>query len=246
MNNIGLVTSTGIKNVLRVRTVLIVMIPVLLICVIGVALLLCLLLIGPEMEKATPDRALLEGHLSLVLYASSIITIGIVLNSTIFQAMVREKSRGNLAALLATPLQATDIWVGKSLALFLPGLALGVLLTALSWVIVNLIYFVPDIGFIINTQMIINSLILVPLIYLFLGLLVHLVGFITKPANGNIIAQVFLPVMANLAAQLAARGVIDANSWQFMVMNLGIAAVIGIIVMAFRSRLTAEKLILSG
>ncbi len=246
MSNIRLVTSAGIKNVLRMKTVIIVMVPVLLICVVGVALLLCLLVIGPEMENASPDRTILENYLGLIVYASAFITIGITLNSTIFQTMVREKSRGNLAALLATPLKVTDIWLGKSLALFLPGLILTVVLAVLSWIIVNVIYFVPDFGFIINAQMVVNSLVAVPLMYLLFGLLVHLIGFITRPATGNIIAQVFLPVVINLAAQLVARGVMDANSWQFMLMNFGIAAGCGVAILAVKPRLVKENIILSS
>lgn len=222
------------------------MMPVLLICVVGVALLFCLLMINPEMEKAVPNKGVLEGYLGLVLYASAFITIGITLNSTVFQAMVREKSRGNLTALLATPLKVTDIWLGKSLSLFLPGLVLTIILTCLCWIIINLIYFLPEPGFIINAQMVVNSLVAVPLIYLLFGLLVHLVGFVTKPATGNIIAQVFLPVMVNLAAQLVARGVMNANSWQFMIMNFGIAFVCGVAILAVKPKLAKEKIILSS
>jgi ABC-type Na+ efflux pump permease subunit len=246
MSNIRLVMSAGIRNVLRMKTVLIVMMPVLLICVFGVALLLCLLLISPEMEKASPDRAVLENYLGLIVYASAFITIGISFNSTIFQAMVREKARGNLSALLATPLEVTDIWMGKSLALFIPGLVLTVILTMLTWIIVNVIYFVPDIGFVINWQMVVNSLIGAPLIYLLFGLLVHLIGLVTKPATGNIVAQVFLPVAINLFAQLVAQGVIDANSWPFMLLNFGIAAACGIAILLIKPRLARETIILSS
>jgi ABC-type Na+ efflux pump permease subunit len=121
MRKVWLVTTTGIKNVLRMRIVLVILIPITLICVVGIALLLCLLLIGPEAQSASPDKDLLEGYIGLILYSSTLISIGVTLNSLVFQTMVREKSRGNLAALLATPLKASEIWLGKSLALFIPG-----------------------------------------------------------------------------------------------------------------------------
>jgi hypothetical protein len=245
MSNIGLVTSVGIKNFFRAKIVFILIILIGLICVVGVALLLCLLLIKPETEAEVPDLNVLEAYLGITLYASSIISIGVTLNSTIFQTMVKEKSRGNITALLATPLKATDVWVGKSLAIFLPGLGLSILMTVLTLVIVNVIFFLPDIGFVFNWQMAINSLVAVPLMYLFFGLLVHLVGFIAKPVTGNVIAQVFLPVIINLVLQLAIRNVMDANSWQFLAMNLGIAFAIGAIVLAVRRQLITEKIILS-
>ncbi len=246
MNGIRLVTSASIRNTFRNKIVPIAMVPIMLVCVVGVALLFCMLLVGPEMESASPDRAYLETGLTLMLYASSLITIGVTLNSLVFQTMVREKTRGNLAAVMATPLRLTDIWVGKSLSLFVPGLLLAIIFTALTWLVVNLIYFVPDIGFLLTWEMVVVSLVAVPLMYLFFGLLVHLLGFITRAATGNVIAQIFLPVMANIGIQLAVRNVIDADSWQFLVLHVGIAAVAGIAALALKPRLTPERVMLSA
>jgi len=246
MSSVGLVASASFKNVFRSKIVPIIMIPIMLICVIGVALLLCVLLIAPEMRSPIPDRATLEAYLGMILYMSSFISIGVTLNSLIFQTMLREKTRGNLAALMSTPLKLSDIWVAKSLAIFVPGLVLGIVLTLISLIIVNVIYFLPDFGFVINWQMVINSFIAVPLIYLFFGLLVHLLGLISKPATANVIAQIFLPLMVNIVIQLAVRNVIDANSWLFIALNFGIVIIILVAVLAVRSRLVPEKVVLSG
>ena len=246
MNNIWLVASAGIKNALRMKTTMVISLLVTLICVVGVALLMCLLLIAPEMKSASPDRAALAGYLNLVLYSSSLISVGAMLNGLVFQTMVKEKTRGNLAALLATPLKVSEIWLGKSLVLIVPGMALGVLLAALNLVIINLIYFMPSIGFIFNIQMLVNVLLAVPVMYLALGVLVHLIGMTTKPATGNIVAQVFLPVIANLMIQLTAHDVMSADSWQFLAMNFGIAAVLAGIVLAVSSRLDPERVLLSA
>ena len=246
MSNIRLVASAGMKNAFRMTTGMTILVSVTLICVVGVALLMCLLLIAPEMKSAAPDRAAVEGYLGLILYASSLISIGVALNSLVFQTMVREKTRGNLAALMATPLKVSDIWLGKTLALFVPGLVLAIVLTILTLIIINLIYFLPDIGFVVNWQMLVNSLVLVPLMYLFFGMFVHIIGLTTKPVTGNVIAQVYLPVIANVMIQLTARNVMSADSWQFMVMNLGLAAILGVVVLAMRSRLSPERVMLSA
>jgi hypothetical protein len=245
MSNIGLIKSVGMKNFFRAKIVIALLVSIGLICVVGVAIIMCFLLIKPEVKAAVPDVKLLQEYLGLTLYASSLISIGVTLNSTLFQTMVKEKTRGNITALLATPLKATDVWVGKSLSIFLPGMVFSILMTVLTLVIVNVIFFLPDIGFICNWQMLVNSLVGIPLIYLFFGLLAHLVGFIARPATGNVIAQVFLPVLANIVIQLAVHHVMGANSWQFLAMNFGIAIVIGAIVLALRRQLITEKIILS-
>ncbi len=246
MSNIWLVTAAGFKNAFRMKTGMMILIGVTLICVVGIALLMCILLIAPEMASAVPDRSVLEAHLSVILYSSSLISIGVALNSLVFQTMVREQARGNLAALMATPLKVFDIWLGKSLALFIPGLIIAIVLTVLNLIIINVIYFLPGIGFVCNWQMLVSSLVIVPVMYLFFGMFVQLIGFTTKPVTGNIIAQVFLPVMANLMLQLAIRNVININSWQFMVINLGIAVILGVIVLSMKARLTPERVILAA
>ena len=245
MSNISLVTAAGMKNFFRLKIGIILLTSIGVICVVGVAIIMCFLLIKPEIKAAVPDIKLLEEYLGLTLYASSLISIGVTLNSTLFQTMVKEKTRGNITALLATPLKATDVWVGKSLSIFLPGMVFSILMTVLTLVIVNVFFFMPDIGFIFNWQMLVNSLVGIPLIYLFFGLLAPLVGLIARPVTGNVIAQVFLPVLANIVIQLAVHHVMGANSWQFLAMNFGIAIVIGVIVLVLRRRLVTEKIILS-
>jgi hypothetical protein len=42
------------------------------------------------------------------------------------------------------------------------------------------------------------------------------------------------------------RDVMSANSWQFMFMNLGLAVMLGIFVLAVRSRLDPERVMLSA
>jgi len=246
MSNIRLVAVTSMKNAFRMKTGMVILVSVTLLLVVGIAFAICLALIVPEMESASPDRNVLEGYLGIMLYASSLISIGVALNSLVFQTMVREKTRGNLAALMATPLKISDIWLGKTLALFVPGLILAIILTLLVLVIINVIYFLPEFGFVIDWQMMVNSLVLVPVMYLFFGTFVHIIGLTTKPVTGNVIAQVYLPVIANVMFQLTMHDVMNANSWQFMVLNLGLAILLGISVLAVKSRLNPERVMLSA
>ena len=101
-------------------------------------------------------------------------------------------------------------------------------------------------GFIVTPWMLVSSFIAVPLVYLALSLLVHLVGLTGKPSTGNVIAQIFLPVMIALMINLAVRNMPNAGSWLFAVILLSVAAVIGVTLVAIRSALTTEKVILSS
>ena len=244
MKDIGLITSVSIRNNLRSNIIVAVLIAVVLICAISLVLAFCLLAIAPAMKTEIPDRHTLEMFLSVTIYGACLIGLGINMN-VFAQTMMREKSRGNITALLATPLKASHIWTGKSLAVFLPGLVLGEVLGLISLLAVNYIYFVPRIGFLINPWMAISSFVAVPIIYLGLSLLVHIIGLAGKPATANVIVQVFLPVFASLMINLGVRYILDAASWSFTVTNLGLAVIIVVIAVLLRPRLTRERIVLS-
>jgi len=93
--------------------------------------------------------------------------------------------------------------------------------------------------------MLVSSLVVVPLVYFALMLLVHEIGISARPVTANILAQLFLPVVITLMINLVTRNVINAGSWLFTVVLLGLALIIGVFVLVLRSKLTVEKIILS-
>ena len=78
-----------------------------------------------------------------------------------------------------------------------------------------------------------------------LSLLVHLIGLTGKPATGNVIVQVFLPVFASTMINLGVHNVLDVTSWSFALVIVGLAVLIGVITALMRPRLTAERIVLS-
>lgn len=245
MREISLITINSIRNNLKSKALTVVFVCVTLMIAAGLTLFFCLLLITPTMDTSVPDRTQLELYLNLIMYTTCLICLGINLNVFAFQSMTREKSRGNIESLLATPLKVKDIWIAKSLAVFIPGLVLGEVLTLITLVAVNYIYFVPRIGFLFTPWIAVSSFLAVPLIYLCLSILVHLIGLTSKPVNGNVIVQVFLPVITTLMINLTLRNVLNTASWPFTVANIGIAAIIVIIIIFLLSRLTKERVVLS-
>lgn len=246
MKKIGILISTDIKNIFSSKSAPIIWYGLSILLVAAMVVLFGILLIGPELEKIVPDKVKLDIYLSVVLYSASLIALGVNLNSMGFTSMIKEKSRGNIQSLLVTSLELKDIWIGKSLAVFIPGFIFGELLTLATLIIVNYIYFVPTIGFIFNPWIAATCFIVFPFMYLFLGLLVYTIGLTSKPVNANIIGQVFLPVYINLVVQLVLRtSFIDYTSWPFTLINIGVALIILIIVLVLQSKITKEKVALS-
>jgi len=245
MRDIILITTGSIRNNLKSKALTVVFVSITLMIVAGLALFFCLLLIAPAINTSVPDRTQLELYLSLIMYTTCLICSGINLNVFAFQSMTREKSRGNIESLMATPLSVKDIWIAKSLAVFIPGMVLGEILTLAALLAVNYIYFVPKIGFIYTHWMALSSFLAVPLIYLCLSFLVHLIGLTGKPATANIVVQIFLPIVLTLMINLMLHHILDTTSWPFTLANFGIAAVITIIVIFLQPRITRERIVLS-
>jgi ABC-2 type transport system permease protein len=197
------------------------------------ALTFSLLVISPEISKQTPDREKLKTYLCLIMYSATILCLSINMNVFAFQSITTEKSRGNIESLLATPLSAKKIWISKSLTVFIPGMVFGIVLSSLALIAVNFIYFVPEMGFIYTHWIGLSSFIFIPIVYFCLSLLAHLIGLTGKPASGNIIAQIFLPLSLTLMINLTVRGILDGASWHFTLASAGLAAIILLIVFSF-------------
>jgi len=246
MKNIGILFTASMKNNFTSKSVAIIWYGLTLLLAAGMIVLFGILLIGPEVEKLTPDRSRLELYLGVTMFSVSLIGLGVNLNALGFTSMIREKAKGNIQSLLVTNLNIKDIWLGKTLSVFVPGLIVGTVLTAATLLVLNFVYFVPNIGFIINPWIAITSFVTYPALYFCMGLLVYLVGLTNKPVNANIIAQVFLPVFINLVIQLMLRtSFMDYTSWQFMLVNLGFVIIVGLIVLVRAPRISKEKVVLS-
>ncbi|MEA2015880.1 MAG: hypothetical protein U9O59_04135 [Actinomycetota bacterium] len=246
MKDTGLIIKTSIKNNIRFKIPLLVYIIVTLICVVGVTAIFIIISILPEMEKEVPDMYTLELFSGVIVFTTCTIGIGVNLNAFAFHSIIREKTRDNIESLLATPLKASNIWAARSIAIFIPGLVAGEVLTILVIIIVNYIYFIPEIGFILNPWAAVSSFIAVPLVFLALSLLSHLVGLTGRAASANIIVQIFLPVFANVMINLSIHRVLEITSWTFASANFGVAAAIFIISIFLKGRLKKERIILSG
>ena len=60
MNYMNLIINSTMKNNLRSKISIAILVGVVLICVIGLLVAFCLLLIGPAVEQEVPDRSVLE------------------------------------------------------------------------------------------------------------------------------------------------------------------------------------------
>lgn len=161
--------------------------------------------------------------------------------------IIKEKVNGNISSLLATTLSPKEIWIGKSLAIFLPGLIISMVSTLIVLITINLFTIAPATGnFVLPAPLMLTSLIINPL--LFLGLLLFIVLFSLANNPDIAFAPSFLVgfgLMIGIPLGVAL-GAIDLASWSFSLWYLLGVFIIWVIVLYLSRLLTKENIILSS
>jgi len=161
--------------------------------------------------------------------------------------VIREKINGNIECLLATPITPAALWMGKCLAIFLPGFALSVMSTLIVVLTINLTAINPAAGcFVLPVPSLVTGFIINPL--LFFGLLAFIVLFSLANNPDIAIAPSFIVgfgLMMGLPIGIAT-GAIDLASWTFALWYLGGAVIICAVVLYLSRMLTRQNIVLSS
>jgi hypothetical protein len=237
--------TAGIRQNMRSKSLILSYFGLIILLTGAVVLLFSFLFFRPETASGDPDGERLSEILTAVMYLSCLIGLGMQQNIFSFMPLTRAKSRGSIQSLLAAPVTPRELWLGKSLSVWVPGLIVGELLALVTFVGFNVIFLISETGFLFTVWMGLTVFLLLPLLYLGLCLLVHLVGLIGKTANGNMIAQIFFPASGALMTNLIIHRSVDADGLTFTLLNAGIAALLFLLVFLVQPSLTAEKIVLS-
>jgi ABC-2 type transport system permease protein len=161
--------------------------------------------------------------------------------------IAKEKAKGPIESLLATPLTARAVWIGKSLAIFLPAYIMGLAATLIVILAMNLAAILPTTGhFVLPLPTAFTSFLFLPLFMLALILLGIVFSLITNPVIGQTIIIFVGVVLMQVVGQVGGRILWLLSSWQYALYNLAGAALIGIIAFYLSRTLTKERIILSS
>ena len=193
------------------------------------------------------SRAELESIIGLIVY---FLTLSVLISFIWAFAIVpitKEKVNGNIESLLATPLSPKAIWMGKSLAIFLPGFVIAVVSTLVVVLAVNFAAIIPATGnFFLPAPVLLTGFLINPL--LFFGLTSFTVLF--SLANNPDIAVVpslllGFGLMMGIPVGVGT-GAINLASWSFALYYLAGAIVVWAVVFYLTRLLTKEEIILSS
>jgi ABC-type transport system involved in multi-copper enzyme maturation permease subunit len=161
--------------------------------------------------------------------------------------IIKEKVNGNIASLCATTLTPKEIWIGKSMAIFLPGFVISVVSTLIVLLSINFTTIRPAIGeILLPAPLIIVSLLINPL--LFLGLLLFIILFSLARNPDIAIAPSFIVgfgLMMGIPLGMVT-GNINLTSWSFCLWNMFGTAILWVVVLFSSRLLTKENIVLSS
>jgi ABC-2 type transport system permease protein len=155
-----------------------------------------------------------------------------------------EKVKRSIESLLCTPLSLKQIWLGKSLAVFLPSVVLGLVFTFGGIAGINQFSIVPAVGHFVmpGVAPLVAILVIVPLIVFFLAsLLIALQLIITniRWINSALIAAIFIVGFA-LSPALK----FGSASWNIVFISLGVAAALALVTIYLSRLITKERIVL--
>ena len=204
--------------------------------------------LGVQSWLDTPQaEPLLELFIGLVLYFLPFIILLSFVWTFGNLPVTKEKVNGNVDSLMATPLSPRDLWLGKSLAIFIPGYIVSVIAAAIVALAVNLSVILPATGqFVLPPAPLVLGIIVSPLMFFSLALLMILISMVNNPdialAPSLVIGfglMMGMPVGMGL-------GYFDIASWPFTLWYLGGTLALLAVTLWFTRRLTRQNIVLSS
>jgi len=246
LRRIGIVFYRDLKELLQSNAFRIIVIVVTVITVTAV-IIISIILRRQEWLGEEIARPILELIISLIVYFLPLFILMTFIWAFASLPVTKEKVNGNISSLLATPLSPKEIWIGKSLAVFLPGLAVSIISTLIVLVTVNFTAIIPATGnFVLRVPIIITGFITNPLLFFCLVLFIILFSMASNPDVA--ITPSFLVgfgLMMGIPLGIAT-GVINLASWSFSLWYAAGVLIVLVAVFFFSYMLTKENIVLSS
>lgn len=160
--------------------------------------------------------------------------------------LTMEKVKRSLESLLCTPLSLRQICLGKSLAVFLPSVILGLLFAFGAIVGINQFFIAPQIGQFVmpGAAPLVATLVAVPLIVFFLVTLMIALQLIIT--NIRWIHAALMGLIFGVGFGLSPVLRFGSASWSIVFISLGVAAVLALVTIYLSRLVTKERIVLSS
>ncbi len=202
-----------------------------------------------HVKNLTSQTAIIEfsrAFMNSVAYALPLMYSIFVCSIFATYSVVLDKTKRNLESLMATPVSIVQIWLGKSLAVTLPAIAIGLVISVLDYMVLSFGFIVPRTHVFLfpDVVAIVSAIIIVPVLVFCVVLIVTNVQLtITNPRIANI---VFTLIFVLLVFTINAIGGLGISIGYFPLIYLGVIVLCALVALGLSRSLTKEKVILSS
>jgi ABC-2 type transport system permease protein len=161
-------------------------------------------------------------------------------------AVVVDKAKRNLESLMASPVSIKQIWLGKSLAVTLPSLGVGLAIAIISFLVMDIGFVAPKAGGLVipDPLAFVSTFILVPiLVFGIVTIVTYIQLVVTNPRIGNF---VFSGIFILLFFGINALGGFGVSIRYFSLVYLGLIILCAVVSYILSLSLTKEKVLLSS
>lgn len=216
-----------------------------LIVVVIVAIIMAKAVIGPYSRKSGVTSEQLGFCLQNIMLGFMAGTMGICYNVMLSVPLMKDKANGNIESMLAASASVKDIWVSRTISLYIPALLTTYTFTIVTSVILKSMYIKNGFTLELNGWFMATAYIAVPLVYLSLCFLVNLIGLCFAVEISNLIGNIFGPAFAIVSINIAARKVLNPNSCALFIAVMVLAVILMVICLCMMGALNKEKIVLS-
>ena len=192
-----------------------------------------------KQQAITYSRIFLDSLAYIMPMMFSIFVCSVFANYSV----IVDKAKRNIESLMATPVSIKQIWLGKSLAVTLPSLLVGITIAILSYCVMDFWFVMPKTGIFIipNIWAIVSAVLLVPaLLFAIVSIVTYIQLVVTNPRIGNFVfSGIFFLLLIGV-------NTLSGVGLSFALIYLGVIIVCTVISYFLSFSLTKERVLLSS
>jgi ABC-type Na+ efflux pump permease subunit len=199
--------------------------------------------LSEQSQSSDQLRFAIQSFLSGIVYTLPLVLNMLFCSFLSAYAVIMEKAKRTLESLLSTPLSLGQVWLGKSLAVALPGVIISMLVLIVALLVLNFFFIKPIVGSFIlpGTVSLVTGFIILPVMVFFVVLIVSFLQLImANPRIGNFAyIALFLLIYMTTITEVTAR-------WDFSMTFLVATAILVIATLFLARLLKKERVVLSS
>ena len=246
MNKIWIISRKDISDAFRSRSTYIFILVMLVLTFIYISIYTGTVKSNPYKNNPSLIAEYSHKYIDTLAYLFPLMFSNFICSIFANYAVIVDKAKRNIESLMATPVNIKQIWMGKSLAVTLPSVGIGIGVSVLAYLVLDIGFVMPKTHSFISPGIvpIVSALIIMPaLLFVIVAIVTYIQLIITNPRIGNFVfSGVFILLMIGGETLLAE----NYSTSYLALIYLGVIVICAVILYFLSFSLTKERVVLSS